>query len=129
MSDCIHCGAWGCTRCCTEYEIAERLGGEMGLRADELELARARRELHEARQALGDGWLVGGVSLAEAIARKCTKLERLAHAEREACAAAARGEDTHRLQLAGSGMSDWREGYLRGRLDAEKAIRARRQAS
>jgi hypothetical protein len=26
-------------------------------------------------------------------------------------------------------MSDWREGYLRGRLDAEKAIRARRLAS
>ena len=125
---CTACEGWG-SRCRSPYEIAERLGGETGLTADELELARTRRELHEARQALGEAWLVGGVSLAEAIARKCTSLEQLAHAEREACALAARGEDTYRLKVAGSGMSDWREGYLRGRLDAEKAIRARRLAS
>ncbi|GMV19064.1 MAG: hypothetical protein AMXMBFR56_72880 [Polyangiaceae bacterium] len=129
MSDCLHCGSWGCTRCSSAAEQLEHVGGEQGLTSLELEHARVRREMHEARQALGEGWLKGGVSLAEAIARKCTALEQLAHSEREACAAAAKGEDTYRLQVAGSGMSDWREGYLRGRLDAEKAIRARRRAS
>lgn len=129
MSTCLHCEGWSCARCTSPAEKLEHAGGEQGLNSLELEYARARRELHEARQALGEGWLKGGVSLAEAIARKCTALEQLAHAEREACAEAAKGEDTYRLQVAGSGMSDWREGYLRGRLDAEKAIRSRRVAS
>ena len=38
----------------------------------------ARRELAEAKDALGPAWLVGGVSLAEGIKRKTEKLEALA---------------------------------------------------
>lgn len=125
----LACEGWGCTKCLPVPIQLEKSGGEQGLMADEHELAQARRELHEAKEALGAGWLAGGVSLAEGIRRKTAELERLAHGEREACATAARGNDTHRLDLRGSGMSDWREGYLRGRLDAEKAVRARGKAS
>lgn len=125
----LACEGWGCRTCLPISDQLEHAGGEQGLTADEHELAQARRLLHEAKEALGAGWLAGGVSLAEGIRRKTAELERLAHAEREACATAARGEDTHRLNVRGSGMSDWREGYLRGRLDAEKAVRARGKAS
>lgn len=40
-------------------------------------LEEAERELREARAALGEAWMTGGVSLAEGIRRKTTALEKL----------------------------------------------------
>src|SRR5690606_22912016 len=50
------------------------------------EIVRLRTELEQARDAIGRGWLVGGVSLAEAIRRKTRALE-LVQAERDPTAA------------------------------------------
>ena len=40
-------------------------------------LAKAVRERDEARAALGEAWMAGGVSLAEGIRRKTAALEKL----------------------------------------------------
>ena len=50
--------------------------GAMGAAVSEI--VRLRTELEQARDAIGRGWLVGGVSLAEAIRRKTRALERIA---------------------------------------------------
>ena len=48
------------------------------------EIVRLRTELEQARDAVGRGWLVGGVSLAEAIRMKIRALEQLVLAQ-EVC--------------------------------------------
>jgi hypothetical protein len=40
-------------------------------------LEEAERELREARAALGEAWMAGGVSLADGIRRKTAALEKL----------------------------------------------------
>lgn len=56
--------------------------GAMGAAVSEI--VRLRTELEQARDAIGRGWLVGGVSLAEAIRRKTRALEQLVLAQ-EVC--------------------------------------------
>lgn len=63
--------------CPSPAHCLEALGGEQGLTAEELELAALRRELANAREALGPGWFVGNASLADAIRRKTRLLESL----------------------------------------------------
>lgn len=50
------------------------------------EIVRLRTELEQARDAIGRGWLVGGVSLAEAIRMKTRALEQLAIEQHRAMA-------------------------------------------
>lgn len=45
MSWCGRCDGWGCLKCMPEAQRLERLGGEQGLDAEELELVRLRAEV------------------------------------------------------------------------------------
>lgn len=56
----------------SEYDDLCALVDELRVRSYE-----AERELREARAALGEAWMTGGVSLAEGIRRKTAALEKL----------------------------------------------------
>jgi chromosome segregation ATPase len=71
--------------------------GAMG--AAVTEIVRLRVELEQAREAVGKGWIVGGVSLAEAIRMKTRSLERLATG----------GAELSRLREELREANDWRD--------------------
>jgi hypothetical protein len=115
---CDACDDAGCLKCLASAQL-DRLAGEQGLTGDEQELARVRRELAEARAAVGEGWFAGGASLAEAVRRKNAALEALTESMTRRAISAAEG-----IALPASYiLSDWREGYVHGRADAAKDVR------
>lgn len=64
-----------CSKCShgkDTLDVITQAWREQKMRADEL-----AAELAEAREALGEGWLAGGATLAEGIRRKTAKLEEL----------------------------------------------------